>query len=504
MKKIVLFLILLVQVSWAQTPTHSFTFNNTLSNEANTASFASVSGITYSSGRYGDANGAININQASTSATLTGLPYGNASRTISVWVKMNSFNTTGNQYNPIFHYGHPTLSSGSPAFNGSVSAENIRLYYASNANLNIQYTSGTITLTQWVHLVFVYNGPTSQIQFYKNGVLFSQLPFSLNTVNNNDIFTLGAGVGVLGSFDGAIDDLKIYDQALTSSQIVTLYNPNTPPTGLLYHHTFNGKVEEEYARAKFTEPNVNIFTSGVSMPNAAINIPAGAPRTATFSSIPTGNSARSIALWIRLVNHNEINWWYGSQTSNQAFGMTIYDGVALPANTIRIFGWGNDYDISQVVNGGEWNHFVITHDGTTLRVYRNGTLIGSSNRTYNTAFNLGTFNIRNGQFDDLRVYDYAITASEVTNLYNNSLSNLDFSNDLISSISLYPNPTNSVFNLEIPNEVVKQVTIFDLSGKKLLKSNQHQIDVSSLATGIYMVQILTESGKTGVSKLVKK
>lgn len=82
-----------------------------------------------------------------------------------------------------------------------------------------------------------------------------------------------------------------------------------------------------------------------------------------------------------------------------------------------------------------------------------------------------------------------------------ALSTSDFD---LNEISLYPNPTNSVFNLEIPNEVVKQVEIYDLSGKKLLKSNQHKIDVSSFATGIYMVQILTESGKTGVSKLVKK
>lgn len=82
-----------------------------------------------------------------------------------------------------------------------------------------------------------------------------------------------------------------------------------------------------------------------------------------------------------------------------------------------------------------------------------------------------------------------------------ALSTSDFD---LNKISLYPNPTHSVFNLEIPNEVVKQVEIYDLSGKKLLKSNQHQIDVSSFATGIYMVQIQTESGKTRVSKLVKK
>lgn len=89
----------------------------------------------------------------------------------------------------------------------------------------------------------------------------------------------------------------------------------------------------------------------------------------------------------------------------------------------------------------------------------------------------------------------------VVNTACTALSTSDFD---LNEISLYPNPTNFVFNLEIPNEVVKQVEIYDLSGKKLLKSNQHQIDVSSLATGIYMVQIQTESGKTGVSKLVKK
>lgn len=93
---------------------------------------------------------------------------------------------------------------------------------------------------------------------------------------------------------------------------------------------------------------------------------------------------------------------------------------------------------------------------------------------------------------------------ETVSVINSACAALSTSEFDFNEISLYPNPTNSVFNLEIPNEVVKQVEIYDLSGKKLLKSNQHQIDVSSFATGIYMVQIQTESGKIGVSKLVKK
>ena len=96
------------------------------------------------------------------------------------------------------------------------------------------------------------------------------------------------------------------------------------------------------------------------------------------------------------------------------------------------------------------------------------------------------------------------TGCESVVVVNSACAALSTSDFDLNEISLYPNPTNSVFNIEIPNEVVKQVEIYDLSGKKLLKSNQHKIDVSSFAIGIYMVQILTESGKTGVSKLVKK
>ena len=106
--------------------------------------------------------------------------------------------------------------------------------------------------------------------------------------------------------------------------------------------------------------------------------------------------------------------------------------------------------------------------------------------------------------DEVMYFNRALSFPEILSLRYYEPSVLSSSNFEVNEISLYPNPTNSVFNLEISNEVVKQVEIYDLSGKKLLKSNQHQIDVSSFATGIYMVQILTESGKTGVSKLVKK
>ena len=74
----------------------------------------------------------------------------------------------------------------------------------------------------------------------------------------------------------------------------------------------------------------------------------------------------------------------------------------------------------------------------------------------------------------------------------------------LASMSLYPNPTDAIFSIVVPNEVVKQVRIFDVTGKMLLDSQQTTINVSSFSSGIYMINIETESGKIGVSKLIKK
>ena len=74
----------------------------------------------------------------------------------------------------------------------------------------------------------------------------------------------------------------------------------------------------------------------------------------------------------------------------------------------------------------------------------------------------------------------------------------------LASMSLYPNPTDAIFSIVVPNEVVKQVRIFDVTGKMLLDTQQTTINVSSFSSGIYLINIETESGKMGVSKLVKR
>jgi len=92
------------------------------------------------------------------------------------------------------------------------------------------YVQETLTIGQWIHYVAVYNFPTNTIQLYKNGVLKDTDTFSgysINPGNGNAPLRLGTR-DFANYFEGAIDDIKIFDQALTQIEIDVLFN-ETPP-----------------------------------------------------------------------------------------------------------------------------------------------------------------------------------------------------------------------------------------------------------------------------------
>jgi hypothetical protein len=67
---------------------------------------------------------------------------------------------------------------------------------------------------------------------------------------------------------------------------------------------------------------------------------------------------------------------------------------------------------------------------------------------------------------------------------------------------IYPNPTNQVLNIEIPqNTEGPSIEIYNAMGKVVLKTKQLNIDVSTLPTGIYFVQIKTKD-RVGVKRFV--
>lgn len=110
-------------------------------------------------------------------------------------------------------------------------AESTGYYYAlADTGMN------SITPDNWYFIACVYNDTTLKI--YLNGVLTGTATFSYNTddtVPTNDL-TMGVRTSqgsLVSYYNGAIDDLRIFNNALSDSDIQQIYNIPEPATLLL-------------------------------------------------------------------------------------------------------------------------------------------------------------------------------------------------------------------------------------------------------------------------------
>ncbi len=83
-------------------------------------------------------------------------------------------------------------------------------------------------------------------------------------------------------------------------------------------------------------------------------------------------------------------------------------------------------------------------------------------------------------------------------------------NVLTDAIIMYPNPANSYVNIRNNSQIgLTQASIYDINGKLVSKfdlsqmSNEQRLDVSNLASGVYMVYIQSETASV-VKRLIKK
>jgi hypothetical protein len=133
--------------------------------------------------------------------------------TISVWAKKNNVNSIGYLLNKHVHYQLKLTNTG---LNFAVG--NDSLY--SPVSILTNLTNNTL----WHNYVMTYNGSTILVYIdgteIKNGTLYGK-------VRSSGSWVLNIGKDSLGTanvFDGKIDEVKIYEKVLNSSEILKNYN----------------------------------------------------------------------------------------------------------------------------------------------------------------------------------------------------------------------------------------------------------------------------------------
>lgn len=85
----------------------------------------------------------------------------------------------------------------------------------------------TINLQEWTQFTFSVSGKT--VRFYKNGLFEFEFTFSSFMRQNSNPYYLGAYRGNYDFFQGSLDDFRVYNYALTDSDVESLHILETPP-----------------------------------------------------------------------------------------------------------------------------------------------------------------------------------------------------------------------------------------------------------------------------------
>ncbi|WET03506.1 LamG-like jellyroll fold domain-containing protein [Flavobacterium sp. YJ01] len=252
MKKLLLTLLFVCYLNVnAQTPIQEFNFNGTLNNTANTISFMGTDNFV--TDRSGNVKGAQRLNNKALEAVIDNVPQGRAARTISIWVKFNDIANA----NYIWGYGNAYNAQYCGLLQQGTSSSNSDLSLAAWGASNDVIVSTPLEKYVWYNYTITYEGVTSKI--YRDGKLLKYLEGMTRSTNGN-VFRLGEINTTIG-INADVDDLKIYDFAMTPDQIKDLYEKEKPVLSVA-----TTQVEQTKAtvvKGKIVKPaNGNIITSG--------------------------------------------------------------------------------------------------------------------------------------------------------------------------------------------------------------------------------------------------
>ena len=402
--------------------------------------YGTPTNITYEFGKYGTAA----VFNGSSSYIDVGSSIGNlmtSGFTVSLWVNTDSSDNDG--HSPLSFMDNIWinifLNSGNVVYARIVD---------SSASTRAVTSTDTLINNGWNHIVF--KGDNGEVELYLNNV--SQGTETWNGTNydrnNNNVFGQYGQLNVGRWFEGKLDQVRIYDKALSSDEVGELYaekqayitkdakNPFADGDEVAFYK-FENNADDEHDSYDGTDSNVT-YTSGSGLfgtyaaefngSSSVIDVTATGTTPIDFSS-----SDFTFSAWINCddVTSDDrtiISKYGGSNNAASSFIFDINDNdQKLRLITI---GGTTSYGLprtTSTIPTGEWLHVVVTRGDSTIKFYINGAL-DSSHSSTNSINSGGTTDITigrrggtskyfDGEIEQLRIFDRALDGDEVFKLY---------------------------------------------------------------------------------------
>lgn len=219
MKKLLLTLMFVSFLnSNAQNPVQEFNFNGSLNNTDNTISLLGTPNFV--NDRMGVTKGAQRLTNKVLQGVVGDLPQDNKPRSISVWVKFNTIASA----NYILGYGTTVNAQYFGLVQQPISSGNSDASLIGWGDTNNVVAPVSLQKEVWYQYSITYDGTSSKI--YRNGELLKSVD-GIQRSTKGYILRLGQLNTAVG-INADIDDLKIYNVAMTGEQVMESYNSSKP------------------------------------------------------------------------------------------------------------------------------------------------------------------------------------------------------------------------------------------------------------------------------------
>ncbi|MDJ0682936.1 MAG: FG-GAP-like repeat-containing protein [Xenococcaceae cyanobacterium MO_167.B52] len=402
-------------------------------------------------------------------------------RTVSLWFQANELNIT-NRKQVLYEEG-----GGERGLNIYLDSGQL---YVGGWNIPESGWSGTYLATdqiaskQWHHVALVLEGgntlQSNVFTAYLDGQAFDQGPGSqlwshvnpigIGNINGSTKFHTGNSSGLTNGFAGQIDQVQIYNRALSATDVNNIYTAITPPIpptptdeGLIAYLEFNETSGTLAADSSASgQNNPGRLLNGADFTTAPDNLTGFVNFDGVDDYVELANSTdinseiqdkRTISLWfqadqINITNRKQVLYEEGGGTR----GLNIY----LDSGQLYVGGWNipesswsGTYLATNQISSEQWHHVALVLDGgNTLQpnvftAYLDGQAfaqgqgsqlwshvdpIGLGSVNGATRFHDGVSNTNNsfaGNLDELQIYNRALDNQEVENLFTS------FSNSIL-------------------------------------------------------------------------
>ncbi|MBI2270329.1 MAG: PKD domain-containing protein [Bacteroidetes bacterium] len=423
-----------------------YTFKGDANDHSGNNNNGVVTGATLASDRFGNSNSAYLFNGSTDHIAISNFNnlISKNELTISLWAKATSLTSNC----PILLSPDASSDRCVACVQYVASPSAVIWDYGNIFSGGRTFIDGITYQSKWDHYVFIVSQSKNIKKVFKNNVQISSTAYTSSLTNKNRTLFIGGGTDASGGdigFTGYLDDILIFDRAITASEVDELFNypansciptANKLDSGLVACFPFKGDANDysgnnrngvvngaSLAPDRFGNSNSAYLFNG-SSDNIAVN---------NFNNLISQNEL-SISLWAKATSltSNAVFMLSPDNTADRLVGAVQY--IASPSAIF--FDYGDIFNNGRtMINGitykSAWDHyvFIISQSKGIKKIYKNDSVVSSTaytsslinrNKTLliggGTDASLGDIHFT-GYIDDILIYNRAITASEIDQIY---------------------------------------------------------------------------------------